>query len=391
MDEIFIQLGRDLYLKGSNELPANTTPDNIISGATLASLNMVGGSIQSGKTKFNNSELGFILGLDKGVPKLYIGNTTRNLSWDGTDFVINGYVLSGKGAFGGDGSDGALALTSGTTTIDCGGARVVVKNYTSVSITGSAKLTFSNTHANGTIIIIKSQGAVTITSTAPGIEASAFGASGGTAPGAGSGAGRAGNSGSVATSTILANTGGGGGSVNVGPTGGLPGSGGVNSGFDSSTTVYGKYLRLAPGAGGGSGATYSFDSPGGGAGGAGGAAVYIECGGALNFTGSIAASGANGGAGSASGSGGGGGGGGGVVMILYNSLTANSGTITVSGGSGGTCTGGSGSYAGAGGGGGGSSIFTSGSAGSQGGGNIGGAGGGGASGYSLVALNTFFA
>jgi hypothetical protein len=41
--------------------------------------------------------------------------------------------------------------------------------------------------------------------------------------------------------------------------------------------------------------------------------------------------------------GGGGGGGGGVIVILYNTLTANTGTFTVAGGTGGSAYGASGS------------------------------------------------
>ena len=41
--------------------------------------------------------------------------------------TLNGVALTNKGTFGGDGSDGALSITSGTTTINLGSALVVVK------------------------------------------------------------------------------------------------------------------------------------------------------------------------------------------------------------------------------------------------------------------------
>src|SRR3990167_2203578 len=83
--------------------------------------------------------------------------------------------------FGGSGSDGALSISSGTTDIDCGAAQLVVKNYTSISITSTGKLTFSNPHANGTVVILKSQGNVTLTATAPIIDMAGMGAFGGVA------------------------------------------------------------------------------------------------------------------------------------------------------------------------------------------------------------------
>lgn len=82
--------------------------------------------------------------------------------------------------FGGTGADGALVITSATTTINVGGANVFVLNYTSISITGTGKLAFSNPASNGTIVILKSQGDVTLTSSsAPMIDMSAMGAAGG--------------------------------------------------------------------------------------------------------------------------------------------------------------------------------------------------------------------
>src|SRR6185436_3818576 len=79
---------------------------------------------------------------------------------------VSGVVLISQGTFGGDGSDGALSIAAGTTSIDLAGAKTVVKNYTSIAITGTGALAFTNPHANGTTIILKSQGAVTISSSA---------------------------------------------------------------------------------------------------------------------------------------------------------------------------------------------------------------------------------
>lgn len=297
--------------------------------------------------------------------------------------------------FGGTGADGALTITSGATNIDLASAQVVVKNYTSISITGTGSLTFTNPHANGTIIILKSQGAVTLTSsTAPMIVCTNTGPAADTAGFGffpiGSGAGTAGQD----------HSGSGGGTGGVG-----------NSDYYS---IYLKKVTLFTGGGGGAGGIYGGSR---GAGGRGGGGLYIECGGALNFTtaSGISVAGSNGTAGSggsSSGNGGGGGGAGGSAIIFYNILTAASGTITISGGTGGNGAnnnaghpggaGGNGATGGSGTGGSGATPATNSYGGSGGGGGAGlrtangsnnsslNGGGGGASGYSLVALNTEF-
>ena len=61
------------------------------------------------------------------------------------------YISTGL-KFGGTGADGALSITSGTTTIDCANAAVVIKNYTSISITETGALAFSNPNTNGTTV-----------------------------------------------------------------------------------------------------------------------------------------------------------------------------------------------------------------------------------------------
>ena len=287
--------------------------------------------------------------------------------------------------FGGTGADGALSISSGTTTIDCANAALVVKNYTSISITGSGKLAFINPNTNGTAIILKSQGAVTLTSsTNPLIDTrgmggalgAAAGSSGsasvaGTGGGGGAGGSTAGAQGGSAISggTVGTDASTGNGFLTLGAgAGGKSGSGGVGGtiplAINYSFLPYYKTIFLLPGEGGGGGG--GGEGAAGGAGAIGGGALYIECGGALNFTGTINAGGNTGSNGATNGGvrggGGGGGGGGGSVYILYASLTANSGTITVTGGSGGN--------------------------GGAGGGYVGGNGGTGGNGYSAVAKNT---
>lgn len=326
----------------------------------------------------------------------------------GTPSSSNKYVtsegltatLASTFKFGGTGADGALNVTSGTTTIDLLGASYVERNYTSINISLGATLAFSNPASGGTRIALRSQGAVTIAGT---LDASGTGSAGGTAV-TGTTAGVAGTA--ITTATLIipgGATGGTGGATGSAVAGGtaltspyfyLPSTSSLISGF-------GRYL--INGTGGGSGAS---NGGGGtsGVGGRGGGALYIECAGAWNFTGTINVSGLTGGNGSGATVGGGGGGGAGMLLALYNTLTASSGTVTNNSGAGGTGLGGGNC---GGGGGGASGLGAGGNAGynagapaspSNGGGGGGGGGFGGISGgasstsalLSLVTKNNYF-
>ncbi len=227
--------------------------------------------------------------------------------------------------FGGTGTDGALSVTSGNTNIDLGGAQFLIKNYTSISITGTGSITFINPHANGSVIHLKSQGGVTLTSSAtPMIDASGCGGSGGA--GSANSAATAGSG--ISASWIIYNTtstGGGGGAVGNGPAQGAAGTVPTNNtfyGFGLRSVTLGNErfpILLVPGAGGGGGSSNNA-SPVAGTGGNGGGALYIECAGAWNFTtaNGISVAGKNGNAGTvnANSNGGGGGGGAGTFFTL---------------------------------------------------------------------------
>lgn len=311
--------------------------------------------------------------------------------------------------FGGDGSDGALDTSGGTVDIDLGAADVVIKNYTSINI-ATNNLTVSNAATTGTVLILKSQGDVTISSTLTLSGAGAAGGTGGAGVSTGSGTvnGNPGTAGQLGNNVFETDVNG---SLGVGGTT-IDGAGSASSGqsSDANNRTTNTVIRLiekttkvfcgSGGGGGGSGAAEPNDTSGaGGAGGAGAGGLIIECAGLLDFSGTIDISGADGSDGGiASGSsaaqgGAGGGGGAGVALVLYNALTANTGTIDASGGiggdggdtasgsfnslSGGSAGGGAGSLAGAGGGGGGGKLLT-GQNGTNGGTASGGGGGGGA-------------
>lgn len=341
------------------------------------------GHIRGGQTDYDTGT-GYFLGYHNSLYKLSLGvgaGAGNFLTWDGTNLTLNGRVVTGQGSFGGNGADGALTITSGTTTINCANAAVVIKNYSSISITGTGKLAFSNPNTNGTIIILKSQNPTTLTSsTAPMIDASGMGAAGGAAVTNNSGGHTDGNPGSAGYTNLFKTNFGGAGIYNS-----TDGAAGAISSFfyqniDQSLS---RYPMAFPGAGGGSGVASDQgggggDTATGGVGGLGGGGLIIECGGALNFTttSGISVAGKAGGNGTATagaqGAGAGGGGGGGYCLVMYNTLTANTGTITVNGGAAGTATGGGVIKNG----GGGASAQTAGT------------GGAGGTGFSNVILNT---
>lgn len=294
--------------------------------------------------------------------------------------------------FGGTGADGALTVSSGTTTIDLGGLKYVVKNYSSIAITGTGKVTFSNAHANGTLIVLKSQGAVTLTSSqTPMLDGVGFGASGGAGSTNSSGNNATGANGSAGLGVVYQTN------FGTGSTGAGVGTGGALPTFALFTSLthpafikYGSVDGVGSGGGGG-GVSGGGNSRVGtsGNGGNGGASIIIECNGAWNFTtaNGVSVAGAGGTAGTntsgAGGSiGGGGGGAGGFFLALYNTLTANSGTVVVSGGAGSAGVIANGAACG---GGGGASILNTGANGST------TTGGDGGAGFSLIAANTEFA
>ena len=204
-----------------------------------------------------------------------------------TNVSISGYSLVVKGTFGGDGSDGALSITSGTTTISIASAISLLKNYTTISITGTGVLAFSNPHANGSIVLLKSTLGTTLTSSAtPMIDCSGLGANGGAAGGSGVSAGGAGSNGN---SFFNFQTIGGGGGTTApagGAGGAVPTAFSPASPFSTNGIPLLKYgINFWVGAGGGGGGTSNASNNATqGPGGKGGGGLIIECGGAWNFT-----------------------------------------------------------------------------------------------------------
>lgn len=325
----------------------------------------------------------------------------------------------------GTGADGAINVTSGTTTTN---PTYGVLNYTSINVSAGATWKFGANFQNK-VVYIRVTGDVTIAGT---LDLDGLGGAGGDggAGGSGGGNGSDGVDGTISTdilaSTTQQGTKGLGGVATATGTGGAGGNGGTEG-----LIVPVQYLYITPkkgffavtpgsGAGGGAGggaegvggtqgtagvggstsatptaggaatgAANASPGGGGGGGGAGGGALVMLIGGNLTISGTIRArgqGGANGGnsavatSGSSGGGGGGGAGGGGAggsFLILYRGTFTDTGTYQVTGGTSGT--GGTGANglgaayaAGGGGGGGGANGGAGGNA-----GTLGGAGGGG--------------
>ncbi len=258
--------------------------------------------------------------------KIVRGNSSGkiDLSW-----------LTGQG---GSGADGALSITSGTTTINLGGAKVYVLNYTTISITGTGALAFSNPASDGTAVIINYTTSAVLTSSAtPMINCSGLGGAGGTGGSGGAGAvgGSNGSDGTMPGVGATSNHG----------LGGDPGTGGAQT----TTTSYnnpaiasiGKYNFGFIGAGGGGGGK-SGTGDVGGTGGRGGGMLVFNGAGPWTYTtaNGISVAGQNGSNGTgANASCGGGAGSGGFFAAFVNSIVSNTGTITTTAATGGSGTG----------------------------------------------------
>jgi len=433
-EKLYGEFGRNLYRRSlsldisrqsstSNIIDVvegNIDPGSLSAGKFVGNMNFADGFLQSENFVTGASGAGWRL---TSEGNLEANSGTFRGALTASELTLNGFVVTGTTTFGGDGSDGALVITSGTTTVNLESATLVILNYTSISITGTGVLAFSNPASTGTVIVTKSQGDVTITSSgSPAIDGSSLGADGGAAGATGD------NDGTVGTmiafhlngSTTV------GGDFGEGSTSGSTGGGTAPSALanprlyaaDTNSVILNHAsTRILMAAGAGGGGSGGSTNNAGGAGGKGGGAILIECAGALNITSTVTVAGANGVNGNASGgnaTGGGGGGAGGSFIILYGSLTANTGTFTVTGGTGGqgqgsvqanegSTGGGSGAsatlYTGGNGGGGdnGTGNVTAdggaggaganGTAGDNNGSGGGGGGGGGASGTSLVVQN----
>lgn len=232
----------------------------------------------------------------------------------------------------GDGSDGFLEVTAGTTTIDG------FFQYTAVVIRGTGSVTHSASGGTASELEIKAQGCFIVLGTV-GLDLNGVGliGAGNGAAGAGGGLGGAGGGGGGGS----AGTGGAGGShiggqsirmFGGGTAGALNTNGGNGSGNGLSPRGFGVPVLLGVGNGGGAGGD---GTGGGGASGAGGGAAMVEAASiAIGVGGTMRANGASGDAAVNANSGGGAGGGGGTILA-YSRVFQNDGGLEALGKTGG--------------------------------------------------------
>lgn len=273
---------------------------------------------------------------------------------------------TGVTALFGDGSDGDVSLSSGTTTltrtmyynnltlsstaiIDAAGYKIYVKGTLTNSVTGGIKRTPNNgTNGSGAT---NGNGGAALTENDVGTGLA--GQAGVVSTGGGLG-GNTGNPGNNAGTNE--GYGAAGGASGAAGSGGTAGTAGTYTNVPERVVRHDHIYKLdykiggQGGAGGAGGASAALGQGGGGGGGGSGGGVLIIFAKTINNTGSFTCLGGNGGtggnatAGNSRGGGGGGGGGGGHIWIATVNATSI-GTLTVTGGSAGAGGAGSGSGA----------------------------------------------
>lgn len=361
-------------IAGGVQISGVYTTSGLTAGSTYYASNTAGGFSDTAGTTEKS------IGIALSATKLFITlSNPDDLSSFQINYLNQAEATSGV-VFGGDGSDGALNVTSGTTTLPLG----VEYNYTSITIASGATLTVSGGGDGDEMLVLKCQGDFVNEGT---IDLAGKGAAGG-----------AGGAGKDTWSVGTADSGTNGTSVQeyvdgTTPDGGIGGDGAevtstTNDAPDTAATAAANknatYFVPAPlnGAGGGGGGGGTRGNTGntggdGGAGGNGGVALVLEVAGSFDNAGTITVNGEDGTVGQDSvgngsnstdvGAGGGGGGGAaGSIYARYKGALTDSGTLTAAGGSGGIggvatnkSTGGGTLYQGVGGagGGGGASFF----------------------------------
>ena len=78
----------------NNSTNVQTSTTDVGSGVASSTATVAAGATQQGKSTFDNSVAGFILGVDAsdGLAKFYIGNSTKYINWDGMNLTIVGGV-----------------------------------------------------------------------------------------------------------------------------------------------------------------------------------------------------------------------------------------------------------------------------------------------------------
>ncbi|MFA6078101.1 MAG: hypothetical protein WC724_03765 [Candidatus Paceibacterota bacterium] len=128
MTDVYSFLDKSLYkLTPQKEASSSVVdPSNIDSGLSTGFSEMVSGGIKQGKHYFDNTETGFILGIDDDLAKFYIGDTSNYLNWTGTQLIISGNITATSGTIGGW-TIGATSLSSPSSSFSIGSGNSIFK------------------------------------------------------------------------------------------------------------------------------------------------------------------------------------------------------------------------------------------------------------------------
>lgn len=307
------------------------TGDGVVDSSTPSTAVTTSGTVtatvltQSANTVFGNFTGGTAAPTFSATPTFAMTNLTGTCTNCTSNAAVNTNV-PGWLTYLGDGSESAPNCSAGCTAID-------EHWYASLNVPVGQIMSMNTA---GHPLIIRSTGTCTIAGTIS-VSANTGSGAGASATTANWGGGGGGGGFGAANGTIGSFAGpnqGAGAAGTSGVSGGIGGTtaAGIQkefaSGFFGESTVN----IAANGSGPIGGAHGGAGGSSGGAGGIGGSLLVLACQ-TINFTGTIDASGVNGGAGGSS-TGGGGGGGGGIVILRSPNMT-NSGTINVAHGAGG--------------------------------------------------------
>lgn len=118
MPDIFEQFDRNLYkiVDATKIQTSEIDPANLGAGSFISTIIQNVGVLASGKIEFTNDDAGYILGVDEGIAKFYIGDSSNYLNWTGSSLVISGNITATTGTIGG--------FTIGSTQITATGFEI---------------------------------------------------------------------------------------------------------------------------------------------------------------------------------------------------------------------------------------------------------------------------
>lgn len=159
-----------------NSTSVETSASDVGSGVSTSITPQASGALESGKSTFDNSVPGYILGFDPsdGNAKFYIGNSTSYINWDGTTLTVVGGVnisdlnipdTTTANSFHVDANGNAwwgANVASGYASAPASILNTGAASFSNVTITGGSL------NINGGVATISATGAVLLTNVAIG-------------------------------------------------------------------------------------------------------------------------------------------------------------------------------------------------------------------------------